>query len=344
MSKIDTTQWKYFDILSLFDVFLADGDLQAKKLEDGEYPLISSGKTNNGICKNICKQKNSRLFQSSTITVDMFGKVFYQPQAFYAVGHGRVNMLVPKMTMSEKSGLFISAVLERQLFTKYQFNDMCSSTSLKNEKIKLPVDINGNPNFAYMEEYLQNLESAVSSSLTALRSAKSSKTCEKVDIITWNKFEISKLFEIRKGKRLTKANMFEGRIPFIGASSFNNGITAYIGNDKYLHPKNTITMSYNGSVGEAFYQEETFWASDDVNVLYPKIKFNRDIAMFIIPLLKKAGQKYAFIDKWKKEDMEKDFIYLPTKAKDEIDFDYIENYIQNKELKIKKFLTSIIAV
>lgn len=338
MSNIDTTQWKYFDILSIFNVFLADGDLQAKKVDDGEYPLISSGKTNNGICKKICKQTNSRLFKATTITVDMFGKVFYQPEAFYAVGHGRVNMLVPKMEMSEKCGLFLSAVLERQLFTKYQFNDMCSSTSLKKEKIKLPVDINGNPNFAYMEEYMQNLESAVSSSLTALRSAKSSKTCEKVDITSWGKFEISKLFDIHKGKRLTKANMIEGNIPFIGASSFNNGITAYIGNKKFLHPKNTVTMSYNGSVGEAFYQEETFWASDDVNVLYPKIRFNRNIAMFIIPLLKRAGAKYAFVDKWKKEDMEKDYIYLPINNRQEIDYDFIENYIQNRYKVVKNDL------
>ena len=79
----------------------------------------------------------------------------------------------------------------------------------KKMTIKLPVDINGNPNFAYMEEYMQNLESAISSSLTALRSAKSSKTCEKVNIINWDKFEIRKLFDIRKGKRLTKANMIE---------------------------------------------------------------------------------------------------------------------------------------
>ncbi len=341
MSKIDTTKWKYFDILSLFEIFLADGDLQAKKLDDGEYPLISSGKTNNGICKNISMQTNSRLFQASTITVDMFGKVFYQPNAFYAVGHGRVNMLVPKITMSEKCGLFFATVLEKQLFTRYQFNDMCSSTSLKKEKIKLPVDSNGNPNFVYMEEYMQHLESMISSSLIDFQYTRNSKSCEKVDIVCWGKFEIRELFDIRKGKRLTKANMIDGSIPFIGASSFNNGRTAFIGNCEYLHPKNTITMSYNGSVGEAFYQDEEFWASDDVNVLYPKIKLNRNIAMFIIPLLKRAGEKYAFVDKWKKEDMERDYIYLPINKKGEIDFNYIEDYTQKKYVIAQQYLKKV---
>ena len=39
---------------------------------------------------------------------------------------------------------------------------------------------------------------------------------------------------------------------------------------------------------------------------------NREMAFFIIPLLKTAGKRYAFIDKWKKEDMEKSKIPLPV--------------------------------
>lgn len=163
----------------------------------------------------------------------------------------------------------------------------------------------------------------------------------KINIAGWGKFKIGMLFDIRKGKRLTKADMLEGDIPFIGASSFNNGITAFIGNNEHLHPENTVTMSYNGSVGEAFYQDKAFWASDDVNVLYPKIKFNRSIGFFIIPLLKRVGEKYAFTDKWKKEDMERDYIYLPIKENGEIDFDYMENYIQKRYVVIKECLNEL---
>ncbi len=352
MSKIDTTQWKEYSISDLFITEVVGRKIQVptgsyierKYLKEGETPRITVTGINNGICgyfEDLTNNSNYRVFENF-ISVSFLGTVFYH--SYKASLDMKVHALKLKdKQLNEYIGGYIVSIIKKSIQNN-NYSDQLSSTVLPQLKIKLPVDINGNPNFAYMEEYMQNLESAVSSSLTALRSAKSSKTCEKVDIINWDKFEINKLFDIRKGKRLTKANMLEGSIPFIGASSFNNGITAYIGNNEYLHPENTITISYNGSVGEAFYQEEPFWASDDVNVLYPKIKFNRDIAMFIIPLLKKAGQKYAFIDKWKKEDMEKDFIYLPIKAKDEIDFDYIENYIQNKELKIKKFLTSIVAV
>ena len=87
----------------------------------------------------------------------------------------------------------------------------------------------------------------------------------KIDTSKWEAFPISMLFSVVKGTRLTKANMRDGNINFIGASTINNGITAHIANDEHIHPENTITITYNGSVGEAFYQDKIFWASDDVN-------------------------------------------------------------------------------
>ena len=149
----------------------------------------------------------------------------------------------------------------------------------------------------------------------------------KLDISTWKKYYISDLFVVKKGKRLTKKEMKEGNIRFIGASSVNNGITAYISNDEHLHPNNTITLSYNGSIGEAFYQDESFWASDDVNVLYPKFEMSKEQAFFIIPLLKTAGKRYAFVDKWKKEDMEKSKIPLPADIDGNPDYKYMEKYM-----------------
>lgn len=163
----------------------------------------------------------------------------------------------------------------------------------------------------------------------------------KINTRDWRAFQISDLFEIVKGKRLTKAAMTEGKIRFIGASAINNGITAFISNKEHLHPSNTITVSYNGSVGEAFYQDEIFWASDDVNVLYPKFEMNEYIAMFIIPILKKAGKKYKFIDKWKKEDMEKDCIILPADQTGRPDFSYMETYMKNRAVAVSSALTAL---
>lgn len=133
-----------------------------------------------------------------------------------------------------------------------------------------------------------------------------------IDIANWSSFAIGELFNVVKGTRLTKAAMLPGDIRFIGSSAINNGVTGYIGNDEHLHPANTITVCYNGSVGESFYQDEPFWASDDVNVLYPKFDMTRNIALFITPLLRTVGRRYSYIDKWKQNTMVSDLIPLPV--------------------------------
>ena len=123
--------------------------------------------------------------------------------------------------------------------------------------------------------------------------------------------------------------MKPGKIKFIGSSAMNNGLTAMIGNTENLHPANTITVCYNGSVGETFYQDAPFWASDDVNVLYPKFKMNRNIALFIAPLIKAVSYKYNFVDKWKQEVMASEEIKIPVNTDGEPDWEYMDSYIKD---------------
>lgn len=57
----------------------------------------------------------------------------------------------------------------------------------------------------------------------------------------------------------------------MGATKFNNGITGYIDMEPLYHEP-CITVNYNGSVAEAFYQEMPFWNSDDVKVWIPNFE------------------------------------------------------------------------
>ncbi len=125
--------------------------------------------------------------------------------------------------------------------------------------------------------------------------------------------------------------MIPGDINFIGATSTNNGLTARIGNSECLHPAGTITVTYNGSVGEAFYQTEPFWASDDVNVLYPKFVMTKQSALFFLAPLIKKGKGYGYSFKWTKEKMEQDSIVLPVNNKGKIDFIFIEERVRELE-------------
>ena len=154
------------------------------------------------------------------------------------------------------------------------------------------------------------------------------KSKTKVDTSTWKPFKYQSLFRIEKGERLTKADMIEGGINYIGASAFNNGITAHIGNTEHLHEANSITVCYNGSIGSAFYQEEPFWASDDVNVFYPNFKMDLYIALFFVSLFRKEGIRYQFLDKWTLDKMNETTVLLPCDKEGNPDWDIIRKFIK----------------
>ncbi len=145
----------------------------------------------------------------------------------------------------------------------------------------------------------------------------------------WKWFRYDEIFEIKKGKRLTKADMIDGDIPYIGATDSNNGITARIANNEHLHSANTITVSYNGSIAEAYYQTKVFWATDDVNVFYPNFKMNVYSALFITTMINKEKYRFNYGRKWDKELMKVSTIKLPVDQNDNPDWQWIENYVQN---------------
>lgn len=335
---IDTSAWKEFRVGDLFDMSLSKDDIQPKSTVEGDIPLISSGKTNNGIVAYIQDDK-ATIQKADTITVDMFGKAFYQANSYYCVSHGRVNILTPKFDINEYIGLFVASVIEKVSNEKYEFNSMCTGKKLAEDIVSLPATSDGQPDWDYMESYMKAVMEESEKSLENLRKVDDTKHL--IDVSGWGEFRIEDIFDVIKGTRLTKADMKDGTIKFVGSSAMNNGETHRIENNEKLHPANTITVCYNGSVGETFYQDEIFWASDDVNVLYPKFDMTKLMAMFICPIIKSVGQKYAFIDKWKQEDMKNETIRLPITSTGEPDWQYMEDYMRRIMDKSKQIISDL---
>jgi hypothetical protein len=245
--------------------------------------------------------------------------------------------------LSRMAKLFVVSSVASVTQNKYSYQQQFRQGDANKLSVYLPSTPDGEPDWAYMESYMANLETKVAESLTMLQAAKDAEK-KKVDTREWASFALGALFNIVKGKRLTKAEMKSGETPFIGSSALNNGCTAMIGNDKNQHHENTITVCYNGSVGETFYQDQPYIASDDVNVLYPKFTMNRQIALFIVPLIKGVSSRYDYIDKWKKEAMEADKIYLPVDKTGQPDWAYMEEYMRKVEEKTENTLNQFMLV
>ena len=145
----------------------------------------------------------------------------------------------------------------------------------------------------------------------------------------WGDFRVSELFNVKKGKRLTKEDQTEGQTPYVGAIDSNNGVSNHIG-QKAIHRGGTISLSYNGSVGEAFYQPDPFWATDDVNVFYPNpgTKLNQWTGLFICAILRQEKYRYSYGRKWVLESMNETMIRLPKTKDGKPDWDEMERRIR----------------
>ena len=133
----------------------------------------------------------------------------------------------------------------------------------------------------------------------------------KLNTDSWRYFRLDRLFYIKKGKRLTAEDQEDGKNLYIGAIDSNNGVANHISQPP-IHGGNTISLSYNGSVGEAFYQPEPYWATDDVNVLYPKFTdFNEAIGLFISTIIRQEKYRFSYGRKWTLADMKATEISLP---------------------------------
>lgn len=167
----------------------------------------------------------------------------------------------------------------------------------------------------------------------------------------WQEFLFPEIFEIKKGYYNKKPiSSGEGKIPFLSATQFNNGVsefytiseienTSKTGNDKNNHSLeekifkgNCIAVTNNGSVGYAFYQKSDFTCSHDINPLYLKNHLlNNYLAKFLIATIEKQRVCFEYARKWRPMRMVKSKILLPVNTKGEPDYEYMESYIKSLE-------------
>lgn len=171
MKPIDTKLWKEFVIKDLFEIGKPIVRSQSN-YNEGEVPFVASGNYNNGVLKYLEPKKDELLDKGNCITISPIdGSSFYQEKDFLGRGGaGSSIFLLYNPNLNLYNGYFIATVI-RTVCKKYVYSDMANKETIAAEKIKLPVDNNGNPDFMYMESYMRNLEHIVLSLLNDLESA-----------------------------------------------------------------------------------------------------------------------------------------------------------------------------
>jgi hypothetical protein len=285
---------------------------------EGGINFVNRSSRNCGVSAIVAPAPNERPYDAGNITVSLGGtkllSSFVQPEPFYTGQN--VAVLTPKEAMSFAEKLYICLCIRHNRFRYTAFGREANRTLrtlLIPDRSEFPRWLSECDVTQLEERYARPQISDSTMELTPTK---------------WKLFPLLELFDIRKGKRVTKANMRPGSTPFVSAIDSNNGVRQWI-DMVPAHPANVITVNYNGSVAEAFYQPEPFWASDDVNILYPKFEMDPGIAIFVCVLIRREKYRFNYGRKWNLDRMKEAEIHLPV-ADGMPDWRWVKRYIQTR--------------
>lgn len=329
----------------MFDSSNGNFDIQKSHINDKGYFVVTAGETNNGILGK--SDVEARIFEANTITIDMFGFAFFRQFEYKMVTHARVFSLKPKFKTTHKQGLFLASLF-KHLKTKFGYDNMCSWAKIKDDKIQLPINKDGDIDFEFMESFVAELEAERVAELEAYLAAASLKDYEltaaelsalsKFENYNWSEFRIGDLFEIKNTFSFNKEKLTDGNeYDYVTRTSNNQGILQSTG---FVNARN-LNEAGIWSLGllqmDFFYRQRQWYAGQFVRKIIPKIKLTQNSILFFTTLLN--SQKNILLSVLVR-DVDKTFknlkIKLPVTANDEIDFEFMNNFIKAIEKLVIK--------
>ena len=338
MAKIDASKWKSFKLTDIFRMSNTKSIVQKDIAPDsGEIPYVTAQAGNNGVMTYVeCPDEwlddgDCIMIGGKTLTFSYQAKPFCSNDS-----HNIALYLKDKVNASEIRYLFLIAVLRGTLYQKYSWGDSVSMKRIKDDTFMLPVDASGEPDWAYMDEYMSEVMQEAEKSLEHLSQADGDKHA--IGIKNWKKFHLydDDLFDIDMGTKLDRVKMAQVNpdVNFVGRANTNNGITARVDSIDGLKPYSTgnMTLSLGGEyLGSCFVQPDKFYTSQNVVVLIPKWDMSFEVKQFIATMIFRESRSYykAFIDELNRH-IKTDFsFYLPVDDAGKPDWGHMEEYMRS---------------
>ncbi|OKB24667.1 type I restriction endonuclease [Helicobacter pylori] len=282
-------------------------DIQKRHINHkGEF-VITAGLSNNGVLGQ--SDIKAKVFESHSITIDMFGCAFYRSFPYKMVTHARVFSLKPKFEINHKIGLFLSTLFF-DYPKKFGYENMCSWAKIKNDKVILPLKPTAKTqtikdiDFNFMEKFIAELEQCRLAELEAyLKATGLSNTTLSNDEenalnlfdgknsgggntpcgLTWQSFKLGDLFEIEKTLSFNKDALTQGQdYDYITRTSQNQGVLQTTGfvNAENLNPP--FTWSLGLLQMDFFYRKKSWYAGQFMRKITPKTEIKNKINSRIV--------------------------------------------------------------
>jgi hypothetical protein len=290
--------------------------LEISNPKDG-VAFVSRQRGHNGISAYVTPIPDIDPAPAGDISCALGGEIlttFIQEAEFYC---GRdVAILRPKVKMSKQQVLFYCLCIKTNRY-RYSYGRQANRTL---STLQIPA----------LDEIPKWVAAFDLNKLNGVDDAMAKTPTPNLDPTKWVSFKYDYLFDIERGKGPRKLSLNgEGETPFITAIDSNNGLTGFTV-EPPQHDGNVISVNRNGNgVAEAFYQPRPFSSTEDVHIFKPRFQLNKQIAMFLIPLIRQERYRFNYARKWGLERMNESKIRLPVTSSGEPDWQFMENYINS---------------
>lgn len=346
--KLSNLTWKEFIIE---DLFHAKRPLARKEDEysEGDVQFVASGCVNNGVTKFCAPKSDEVLDKGNCLTVSpVDGSCYYQATDFLGRGGAGSSIIIlyaKNFELNRFNALFISQAITKTASAKYSYGHMASLDRIKRDKIILPANKDGQPDFAFMSSFMQQIEKDILGTTLRYFADKQQITPPHANNeINWQHFYIRDIFallEAGKSKGLNHLKKDKRGISYLGATNLNNAVLDFVQPVSNMIQKgNCIAFIRNGegSMGYSVYKEEDFIATSDITVGYNK-NLNKYNAMFITTVADRIRGKYNFGYKRSAQRLAKEILTLPVTPEGTPDWQYMESYMRHIESQqIVKYL------
>lgn len=324
-------EWGLFNLndSKLFNLSGTKSGIDKIKLNlNGEcrYPFVTRTEKSNGIDSLVPIQEKP-LNQGNTISIGLDTQtVFYQEKPYYS---GQNIQVFEVFSLSEELAMFLIPIIKNQLKYLNWGGNGATLSRLRAKKILLPCGKEGSPDWKYMEQYIINIMAEIRVPEVKPWIASTLK----LNVVEWKEFQLNEIMKIFNGVRLTNADMKCGKIPFIGATDSNNGITNWTSDINTSTDSNVLGVNYNGSVGEVFYHPYKATFSDDVKRLKLIKKYSytssKEVYLFLKTIILQQTAKYKYGYKFNNKRISKQKVMLPVTDEGTPDWQFMEDYIRS---------------
>lgn len=335
MMPLNDKEWGDCQIDS-FATVNSGRDIYAQERIEGNTPYITSGTTNNGVGYFVDNDNNSK--SKNAISVNRNGAVgeaFYHPYtALYGNDCRRVNL---KKADDEATQLFVARCISNQK-DAFSYSRKLGTGRLKKLHVMLPVTDKGDPDYAYMSEYVQEQKEAMLAKYREYAKERVAELGDYVDIPAledkdWKEFRFDCLFDLLSvQQKLSGSDLdLNATTPVYTSQTTNNGISGFTHKDANFEARPNKEMLVFGDHTRAMnIAQYPFAVADNVKVLKPK-----DVSFYSLQFVATVWQKripdIGYARHWRKAKAVG--LSLPINDKGEPDFEYMEQYSKNMMLK-----------